>query len=228
MPFYGGIVVRVSDRCILTETVSDEDIKDIWGELSNRCSTPNFRTTYMVQLPSSPKKVAVHILTDITTGYAIVSDDHTNRRSGHYVLDEVAKTFVKMFPEGVVPLSPLTTEPFQKPFAEMLAKYSKEGAIDDKAKKVRKTVEEVKELVLENVERVLERGTKIDDIVSQTDSLSQSAQGFQRSSRQLRNAMWWNGIKGKLIIGGVVVIFLFVLYLVFCAGGTCSKSTPKS
>lgn len=101
---------------------------------------------------------------------------------------------------------------------------SSEKLPEDKLQQVRTVVDEVKTIALDNVEKVLQRGTQIDEIVEKTDELQNAAVGFQRQSRNLRNQMWWNNTKGTLVIAGVVTAFLVVVYIVFCGGLSCSSA----
>ena len=225
MPLLAAFIVRIADRCIISSHIADRAVEDIRGEILARCGSPDFRTSMAVQLPSEPRRVGLHVLTDSTTGIAVISDEAMARRTGQEAVDEVAKLFNKMYPEGIALLTPLQGKSFAKPLEALVVKFSSAGSqLDDKARQVRQTVEEVKSLALENVEKVLERGAKIDDIVTQTDQLSQNAEGFHRSSRDLRNQIWWNNVKTKLMIGGVVAAFLLIIWVVFCGGLSCSDS----
>lgn len=222
----GAMVVRSSDRCVLAQHFSDRDAQDIWGDLVSRCTTHNNRTSFYTQLPSSPKKVGVHVMTDDSTGFAIVSDQGVSRRDGHQVVDELCRQFKKMFPEGVASLGPKATSSFIPQLEKLVSKYSDSAAMEDKVAKVKNAVNEVKAIALDNVEKVLERGSKIDDIVVQTDELQNSAAGFQSSARSLRSAMWWNNFKIHLAIAGGIALVILVIYLFVC-GGSCSSSTEN-
>lgn len=223
----GAMVVRSNDRCVLAQSFADREAQDIWGDLVSRCTTHNNRTSFYTQLPSSPRKVGVHVMTDDTTGYAIVSDHTVSRRDGHQIVDECSKQFKKMFPEGVASLAPKTTGSFVQQLEQIISKYSTPGAMEDKVLKVKNAVNEVKTLALDNVEKVLERGSKIDDIVVQTDELQNSAAGFQSSARSLRSAMWWNNFKIHLAIAAGIALFILVLYLFVCGGSSCSSKKEE-
>ncbi len=45
--------------------------------------------------------------------------------------------------------------------------------------------------MVENIEKVLERGEKLDLLVGKTDALSDTALHFRREARRLRTTMWW-------------------------------------
>lgn len=84
---------------------------------------------------------------------------------------------------------------------------------------VQKKVNEVKDVMVENIERVLERGEKIDLLVDRTDDLRNQAEAFQKKGRQLRNKMWWQNCRMKLILFGAVLLLGLVIFLLVCFTG---------
>lgn len=57
---------------------------------------------------------------------------------------------------------------------------------------VQAAVDGVKAVMVDNIEKVLERGERIELLVDKTDGLRDSAGRFQAAGRQLRQRMWWN------------------------------------
>lgn len=57
---------------------------------------------------------------------------------------------------------------------------------------VQRQVDAVRDVMVENIERVLERGERIELLVDKTDGLRDQAARFQASGRALRQRMWWN------------------------------------
>ena len=78
--------------------------------------------------------------------------------------------------------------------------------------------------MVDNIEKVLERGEKIELLVDKTDNLRFQADKFHKTGRQLRSRMWWQNAKMKIII---VLILILVGVIIFCAvcfsGGNCLK-----
>lgn len=232
MPIYAGCVVRVADRVLLHQCFASEEIPPaatspvLWGDLISKCGAPNFRTSGFVEIGEPPLRLSFHVLSDDEIAFALISDESTTRRMAHLALDEVNKLFKKMFVESPAKLSSKSCDVFKVPLQQLMQKFSDDRVhVDEKIKKVKQTVEEVKVLALDNVERVLQRGQQIDEIISATDELQVQAAGFQRNSRALRTQMWWNDMKGKMMIGGGVIAFLLIVYFVFCGGVSCGSKT---
>lgn len=93
----------------------------------------------------------------------------------------------------------------------------------DKMSAVQKQVDEVKNVMIENIEKVLDRGEKIELLVDKTQSLRNSADTFHRQGKQLRRQMWLNNLKMKLLIFFIVAFVIFIIFLIACKGFQCTK-----
>ena len=94
-----------------------------------------------------------------------------------------------------------------------------------KVTRVQQQVSEVKEIMMDNIEKVLDRGEKIELLVDKTENLRFQADNFHKTGRALRRRMWWQNLKMKLMMGGAVLAIILVLFLIFCfqGGKNCTK-----
>ena len=46
----------------------------------------------------------------------------------------------------------------------------------------------------ENINKVSQRGERLDSLQDKTDNLAVSAQGFRRGANRVRKQMWWKGM----------------------------------
>lgn len=84
--------------------------------------------------------------------------------------------------------------------------------------KVKGDLDEVKSVMVQNIEKVLERGEKIDRLVVKTEDLDNQAVRFKKSSTVLKRAMWWRNAKLMAILGTVFVLLLFIIVASSCGG----------
>lgn len=61
--------------------------------------------------------------------------------------------------------------------------------------------------------------------MDKTESLRYQADVFQKSGKQLRNKMWWQNIKMKLLVGLILAIVIVVIFCFACFSGgkNCTK-----
>ncbi|KAK1275406.1 Vesicle-associated membrane protein 727 [Acorus gramineus] len=90
-----------------------------------------------------------------------------------------------------------------------------------KLSKLKAQITEVKGIMMDNIEKVLDRGERIELLVDKTESLQFQADSFQRQGRQLRRKMWLQNLKLKLMIGGSVFALILILWLMVCKGFKC-------
>ncbi len=101
---------------------------------------------------------------------------------------------------------------------------------NDKIKKLKSQVGELKDIMIDNIDKVLERGDTLDRLIDATEDLSGSAEEFRRGTKKLKWAMTKRQI--ILITAGIAVILAIVLIIIFIACGfptfeRCRASSSK-
>jgi vesicle-associated membrane protein 7 len=74
----------------------------------------------------------------------------------------------------------------------------------------------VKDVMIDNIDKVLERGEKIDLLVDRTEDLSDSAHNFRYKSKKLKNTMWWKNMTLIAILIFIVLAIVFVIVWFLC------------
>ncbi|XP_064459647.1 vesicle-associated membrane protein 3-like isoform X2 [Ornithodoros turicata] len=72
-------------------------------------------------------------------------------------------------------------------------------------------VDEVKELMRVNVEKVLERDQKLSDLDDRADALQQGASQFEQQAGKLKRKFWWKNCKMWAILIGVIVVIIIII-----------------
>ncbi len=64
----------------------------------------------------------------------------------------------------------------------------------------------------ENINKVSQRGERLDSLQDKTDNLAVSAQGFRRGANRVRKQMWWKDMKMRMcLIVGVIVLLIVII-----------------
>ncbi|KAL3876456.1 hypothetical protein ACJMK2_034301 [Sinanodonta woodiana] len=103
-----------------------------------------------------------------------------------------------------------------------MEKYSKK---EDNIKVLQSQVDEVKGVMTQNIEKVIERGERLDDLLDKTDELQAQSSTFQKTANKIKKKYWWKNLKMKIIIAIVIFIIIvgIVLAIIF-GGGFINKS----
>merc|ERR1712096_163118 len=88
----------------------------------------------------------------------------------------------------------------------------------DKISNLQEEVDQVKGIMVANIDVIMERGEKLDLLIDKTENLSASSVTFRTTSRNLQRAMWWKNMKLTVGAGLGVVVFLYILVSLSCGG----------
>ncbi|KAK0938647.1 hypothetical protein LTR29_009746 [Friedmanniomyces endolithicus] len=153
--------------------------------------------------------------------YMVVAKADLGRRIPFGYLVEIKKRFLKEYdPERTAfgSLPAYGAAAFNAQLKQLMVDYgTTKAGKDDAFANVQNEIENVRGIMTENIERVLERGERIDLLVDKTDRLGGSARDFRVRSRGLRRQMWWKNVR-LMVLMVVVIIFLVYLLVGFGCG----------
>lgn len=153
--------------------------------------------------------------------YLVIASSSLGRRVPFGFLVEIKKRFLAEYDASrtdFASLPPYGCAAFNATLKRLMIDMgaSEEGQ-NDAIRNVQSEIAGVREIMTENIERVLERGERIDLLVDKTDRLGGNARDFRVRSRGLRRRMWWKNVK-LMVLLVVVVIFLIYLFVGFGCG----------
>jgi vesicle-associated membrane protein 7 len=149
--------------------------------------------------------------------FLVVAQASLGRRIPFAFLLECKKKFLKQYDPETTEFESLPSygaAAFNSTLKGLVSTYN-DSPPEDSLGAAKKEIEDVRHIMTENIERVLERGERIDLLVDKTDRLGGSAREFRVRSRGLRRKMWWKNVRLMVLLGVVVA---FLLYLMIGAG----------
>jgi vesicle-associated membrane protein 7 len=153
--------------------------------------------------------------------YLVVAHASAGRRVPFGFLVEIRNRFLAQFPPETTDFGSMPNYgagAFNAQLRKLMVEYgTTEGGKQDAISNVQNEIENVRGIMTENIDRVLERGERIDLLVDKTDRLGGSARDFRVRSKGLRRRMWWKNVKLMALLV-VVVIFLIYLFVGFGCG----------
>ncbi|RYR14083.1 hypothetical protein Ahy_B04g070733 isoform C [Arachis hypogaea] len=190
-----------------------------YTEFSGNFNTIAFQC--LQKLPSSNNKFTYNcdshtfnFLVDNGFTYCVVADETAGRQVPIAFLERVKDDFVSKYGASG------WCRPKLKEHMQYCIDHPEEIS---KLAKVQNQVSEVKGVMMENIEKVLDRGEKIELLVDKTENLHNQAQDFRTSGTKIRRKMWLQNMKMKLIVLAILIVLILVIVLSVCHGFKCGK-----
>ena len=188
---------------------------------------------YIHYIAAAPSEYAAGETSAGGLTYLVVADASLGRRIPFGFLVEIRTRFLATYPPASTDFGSLPsygTAAFNTTLKQLLVKFgtTDEGQ-QDALGNVQREIASVKGIMTENIERVLERGERIDLLVDKTDRLGAGARDFRVRSRGLRRRMWWKNVKLMAMLG-LVAVFLLYLFVGFGCGlpSECPARTTEA
>ncbi|KAK7111258.1 vesicle-associated membrane protein 7-like [Littorina saxatilis] len=173
-----------------------------------------------------------HCLIENGILYVCVTESGVNKQQPYSYLAEIKRRFQSgpLAGRAVTAGFGELDRDFNFVLAQQMKNFSKAGGGGDTVSKLQSQVDEVKGVMTQNIEKVMERGDRLEDLMDKTEELENSAQNFQRTSRKISRRYWWKNKKMTLIICGVslLVVIVIVIIILFSTGVLPPKSSDDS
>ncbi|XP_031131565.1 vesicle-associated membrane protein 721-like [Ipomoea triloba] len=157
--------------------------------------------------------------------YCVVAEESAGRQIPIAYLERIKDDFVSKYGGGKAAVA--VANSLNREFGPKLRDHM-QYCVDhpeevSKLSKVKAQVSEVKGVMMENIEKVLDRGEKIELLVDKTENLHNQAQDFRNTGTQIRRKMWLQNMKIKLIVLGIIIALILIIVLSVCHGFNCGK-----
>jgi len=84
--------------------------------------------------------------------------------------------------------------------------------------RLREDVEDVKGQMVQNIEKVIDRGERLDDLNERTENLNARAGEFQTMGTRLKRKLWWQNVKLWIILIIIIVVILAIIIIAIAVG----------
>jgi len=202
----------------------------VLAENTNDSATGNFPTVTRVLLEKIPQQdgkmtyvyddYVFHYIVENEICYLCMSDEKNKHRVPFAFLEDTKNNFLMKYgldaAQQAIAFS--MNEDFKALLSERMEYYNSDDADRsiDNIGNVKSQIDEVKDVMVQNIERVLERGEKIELLVDKTDQLNQQAFRFESSSRSLRRTLYWRQMRCRATIALVVLVTLYFASVSVC------------
>ncbi|XP_011383661.1 vesicle-associated membrane protein 7-like [Pteropus vampyrus] len=106
-------------------------------------------------------------------------------------------------------------------------KHHSENKGLDKVMETQAQVDELKGIMVRNIDLVAQRGERLELLIDKTENLVDSSVTFKTTSRNLARAMCMKNLKLTIIIIVVSIVFIYIIVSPLCGGFTWPSCVKK-
>ena len=178
-------------------------------------------------------KFVFHCQVENEIVYICGSEGEYTSRQVYGYLNEIKGKFKEQFGGGKYPrstdLTPKTCARFSATLAAETRVFN-ENPESDKMGKLRAQIDDVKQVMLQNIDDLIQRGDQIDHLVSSTGELQYEAAKFQTNATTLKRAMMMRNIKLAIALFLALCILGLIIAFVACGidFGKCKSDSHAS
>lgn len=174
--------------------------------------------------PDSPKltythgSYLFHYLLEDGIIYLCITDDEFDRAKAFHFLADIQTRFQASYGrQAHSALAYAMNSEFSRVLANQMKHYSgnKEG---DNIAKVQGEIDELKGIMVKNIDTVTSRGERLELLVNKTEALSSSSVTFRKASRNLARSMLIKNIKIAVVVALVVLLVIYIIVSSACGG----------
>ncbi|TPX63015.1 hypothetical protein PhCBS80983_g00069 [Powellomyces hirtus] len=157
-----------------------------------------------------------HYVTYNNITFLCLADDGFGRRIPFAFLEDLKQKFTAAYgadrPQSAIAYG---LNEFSKTIETQMDHFNSDTT-SDRFRQVQGEIDQVRDVMVHNIEKVLERGDRIEILVDKTDSLNATSFAFKKRSTALRRREWW---KNTRLTATIAVVALLLVY--FFVGSQC-------
>ncbi|CAG9332231.1 unnamed protein product [Blepharisma stoltei] len=185
---------------------------------------PQITRNIISKLPRSGKfsytyneKFCYHYISEDNILFICLSDAEFPRRICFLFLEDIKSNFMNRYGHVV---NTVIAFGVNSEFSDVLKtriNYFNTDPNADKLQSIRSSVDEVRNIMIENIDKVLARGEKVELLVKKSEIMSEQAVTMKKRAVQVRRKMRFQNIKLYIICGVVFVFVLLLLVMSVCS-----------
>ncbi|KAJ3156694.1 Vesicle-associated membrane protein [Geranomyces michiganensis] len=98
---------------------------------------------------------------------------------------------------------------------ETQMEYFNSDVTSDRFRQVQGEIDQVRDVMVHNIEKVLERGDRIEILVDKTDNLNATSFAFKKRSTALRRQEWWKNTRLTVAMVVAALLIMYGIYYVY-------------
>ncbi|KAL5200274.1 hypothetical protein ABZP36_021477 [Zizania latifolia] len=149
-----------------------------------------------------------------------MADEAAGRRIPFAFLEDIHGRFVKTYGRAALTaLAYSMNDEFSRVLSQQMDCYSNDPNAD-RINRMRGEISQVRNVMIDNIDKVLERGDHLELLVDKTANMQGNTVRFKRQARRFRNTVWWRNVKLTAALIFLLLVIIYVVLVLVCHGFT--------
>ncbi|EDV38100.1 uncharacterized protein Dana_GF11075 [Drosophila ananassae] len=185
---------------------------EVTEHIIERIDLRNSKTTY------THGDYLIHYTCENKLVYMCITDNEFDRSRSFLFLADIKHRFIQTYGLQVATAIAyaMNTE-FSKVLAQQMVYFSSSREVDT-ISRAHGQIEELKDIMIKNIDSLRDRGEKLELLVNKTENLSNNSVAFRKASRNLARQMFWKNIRIYVVVGLVITFIIYVIVSMACGG----------
>ncbi|KAG4068793.1 hypothetical protein HA402_002484 [Bradysia odoriphaga] len=195
---------------------------EVTEQIMTKISSDNHKLTY------SHGSYLIHYICEDRIIYMCITDDEFERARAFLFLTDIKRRFISSYGlQAATAIAYAMNTEFSRTLASEMKHYSESREVDA-ISRVHGQIDELKDIMVKNIENVTARGERVELLVNKTENLRNTSVSFRKTSRNLARAMFWKNIKLYVLVGTIVLFIVYVIISMACGGLAWQSCIHKS
>ncbi|XP_034106173.1 vesicle-associated membrane protein 7 [Drosophila albomicans] len=185
---------------------------EVTEQIISRIEVRNHKMTY------SHGDYLIHYTCENRLIYMCITDNEFERSRAFLFLADIKQKFIQTYGLQVATAIgyAMNTE-FSKIMSQQMVHFSQSLEVDN-ISHVHGQIDELKDIMIKNIDSLRDRGEKLELLVNRTENLSNNSVAFRKASRNLARQMFWKNIRIYVVVGLVIIFIIYVIVSMACGG----------
>ncbi|KAI3970251.1 hypothetical protein MKX01_023898 [Papaver californicum] len=149
-----------------------------------------------------------------------MADETAGRRIPFAFLEDVHGRFAKTYGRAVhTALAYAMNDEFSRVLNQQMEYYSNDPNAD-RINRLKGEMSQVRNVMIENIDKVLERGDRLELLVDKTANMQGNTFRFRKQTRRFRSTLWWRNVKLTIALIILILVVIYVILAFVCHGVT--------
>ncbi|KAL5697883.1 hypothetical protein ACHQM5_028987 [Ranunculus cassubicifolius] len=149
-----------------------------------------------------------------------MADESAGRRIPFAFLEEIHGRFVKTYRAAVFSAAAYAmNDEFSRILSQQMEYFTNDPNAD-RINRLKGEMSQVRNVMIENIDKVLERGDRLELLVDKTENMQNNTFRFRKQARRFKNTVWWRNVKLTIAAIVLLLIIIYVVLAFVCHGPT--------